>query len=335
MEEPENSLAPHYLGRILCALEKLCEIGDAQAIVTTHSPSILKRVEPDKIRHFRLDHARQTRVRAIKLPSESDEAYKYVRQAVIAYPEVYFARLVILGEGDSEEIVLPRLLRAAGLPGDDASIVVAPLGGRHVNHFWRLLSDLGVPCLTLLDLDSGRFGGGWGRVSNIARQIVARGDAEVGLTEEVIKALPKWSEPEYILHDQNGQKWLRWLEEAQRVFFCYPLDLDFAMLAAFPEAYDAAVNPVGGDEVCPRIEPDEATKIAVLGKKGLIEANIFSPSELDLFSSYHAKFKLGSKPSSHLLALSSLSDEDLSSRSPASIRRLLEAVQTLSESLPE
>ena len=32
-----------------------------------------------------------------------------------AYPELYFARLVIFGEGDSEQIVLPRVLAAAGI----------------------------------------------------------------------------------------------------------------------------------------------------------------------------------------------------------------------------
>jgi putative ATP-dependent endonuclease of the OLD family len=177
MEEPENRLAPHYLGRILGVLQEFCALGDAQAIITTHAPSILKRTEPGKIRHFRLDESRQSQVRSLTLPATTDEAYKYVRQAVIAYPEIYFARLVILGEGDSEEIVLPRLLRSVGLPGDDASIVVAPLGGRHVNHFWRLLGDLSIPYVTLLDLDSGRFGGGWGRVSNAATRILELGNA--------------------------------------------------------------------------------------------------------------------------------------------------------------
>ncbi|MEU4373116.1 ATP-dependent nuclease [Pseudonocardia alni] len=333
MEEPENSLAPHYLGRIVKVLQEFCALGDAQAVVTTHAPSILKRVDPEKIRHFRLDHLRQTRVRSIKLPEKTDDAYKYVRQAVVAYPEVYFARLVVLGEGDSEEIVLPRLLRAVGLPGDDASIVVTPLGGRHVNHFWRLLGDLGIPYVTLLDLDSGRYGGGWGRVSNIAYQLIARGDAEPGLTKDVVKDLPKWSTPSYIGHDPNGQKWLRWLEENHRVFFCYPLDLDFAMLAAFPEAY--AMDDTEDEEGASMTEPDEAARKAVLGKKGLIDAEIFSADELRLFGAYHSRFKLGSKPSSHLSALSVLDDADLSARSPASIRRLIGAVQTLSESLPE
>lgn len=32
--------------------------------------------------------------------------YKSIKEAVKAYPELYFAKLVILGEGDSEEITI-------------------------------------------------------------------------------------------------------------------------------------------------------------------------------------------------------------------------------------
>ena len=63
---------------------------------------------------------------------------------------------LVLGEGDSELVVLPRILAAAGIAEDDASVSVVPLGGRHVNHFWRLLNELQIPHATLLDLDAGR-----------------------------------------------------------------------------------------------------------------------------------------------------------------------------------
>jgi putative ATP-dependent endonuclease of OLD family len=63
------------------------------------------------------------------------------------YPELYFARFVILGEGDSEQVVLPRLASALGLEVDPAFVAIVPLGGRHVNHFWKLLNDLHIPTL--------------------------------------------------------------------------------------------------------------------------------------------------------------------------------------------
>ncbi|HGF9414544.1 TPA: ATP-dependent endonuclease, partial [Acinetobacter baumannii] len=149
IEEPENSLSPHYLGRISNILKKL--LGkDTQALIATHAPSILRRVDPEKIRYLRLDStSRSTTVKTIILPTKSDEAHKFVREAVQAFPEVYFARLIVLGEGDSEEIVLPKLFEALDLPVDESAICIAPLGGRHVNHFWRLLATLKIPYVTL------------------------------------------------------------------------------------------------------------------------------------------------------------------------------------------
>ena len=74
-------------------------------------------------------------MRSIEMPSEEDEGYKFVREAVQAFPELYFSRLVILGEGDSEEILLPRFLEVYDLGEDASSIVVVPLAGRHVTTF--------------------------------------------------------------------------------------------------------------------------------------------------------------------------------------------------------
>jgi putative ATP-dependent endonuclease of the OLD family len=75
---------------------------DAQVVVATHSPSVVRRVPAESIRHLRLDASRQTVVTTIQLPPESADAFKFVREAVEAFPELYFARLVVLGEGDSE-----------------------------------------------------------------------------------------------------------------------------------------------------------------------------------------------------------------------------------------
>ena len=114
VEEPETSLSPHYLGRIVNALNGMAKNDDAQALIATHAPSMLRRVDPTDIRYLRLGEGRISRVTRIRLPKKTDEAHKFVREAVQAFPEIYFSRFVVLGEGDSEEIVLPRLLRAKG-----------------------------------------------------------------------------------------------------------------------------------------------------------------------------------------------------------------------------
>src|SRR6185369_15401070 len=150
-------------------------------------------------------------------------------------PELYFSRLVVLGEGASEEIVLPRVLGAKGLPADAVAVAITPLGGRHVNHFWRLLNNLGIPHLTLLDLDRGRHQGGWGRVRYASAQLLKISPGIKNL-KEGIDAMRAWDSDDDVMTCKDGVDWRNWLR-TQGIHFSSPLDLDFAMLERFPAAY--------------------------------------------------------------------------------------------------
>jgi len=98
IEEPENNLAPFYLSRIIRQLADLTHGTRAQAVVASHSASILARVDPSQVRHFRLDATTRTaEVHGIRLPEDEEDAAKFVREAVRTYPELYFARLAVLG----------------------------------------------------------------------------------------------------------------------------------------------------------------------------------------------------------------------------------------------
>ncbi|WNJ28966.1 TOPRIM nucleotidyl transferase/hydrolase domain-containing protein [Xanthomonas translucens pv. translucens] len=235
MEEPENSLSPQYLGRVIQSLRDLkAELG-GQAIVATHAPSILRRADPEHIRHLRLSSKRITKVSEILMPKDEQDSGKFVRQAVMAYPEIFFAKVVVLGEGDSEDIVLHRMLSAMGIEADASSVCVAPLGGRHVNHFWRLLSALRVPFVTLLDLDYGRYQGGWGRIKNAHRYLRSFPCGHQTRSAKHLSELPGWKES--CLNDAFKEE-RKFLREAD-VFFSGPIDLDYAMIMAFPVAYGA------------------------------------------------------------------------------------------------
>ncbi|BCB72819.1 chromosome segregation protein SMC [Vreelandella aquamarina] len=317
LEEPENSLSPHYLGRIVNALVTMTSNEDAQALIATHAPSMLRRVNPRHIRYLRLTSERTTKTTRIRLPKRTDEAHKFVREAVQAYPEIYFSRLVILGEGDSEEIVLPRILRAKGIPVDESAVTVAPLGGRHVNHFWRLLSALEIPYLTLLDLDVARYQGGWGRFKYANDQLLAYHPEDVLPKDHNI---PAWNSDKYRVREYPG--YIEAFEE-RGVFFSYPMDLDFAMLLTFPDEYGVEPNP-----------PSEATIKAVLGDSHF-DAEQYDDDERTLFGTYHKRFKLGSKPATHIDALAQLSDEELLDDMPESLARLADAVIAKLEELPE
>ncbi|MCC8908871.1 ATP-dependent endonuclease [Curtobacterium sp. GD1] len=326
LEEPENSLAPQYLGRIIRQLRKAAEPGDSQSLIATHSPALLRRVDPESICFLRLDSSRQSQVRRILLPTTSDETAKYVREAVLAFPELYFSRLVVFGEGDSEQIVLPRVLAAAGIAEDDASVSVVPLGGRHVNHFWRLLKELEIPHVTLLDLDSGRHQGGWGRVRNALKQFNKLNPDTFAAA--LIDGLPKWNDtidfPELVDPTIVGGVGPVNALEAKGVYFSHPVDLDLMMLEAFPDAY--GVESVG--------TPDDKTIAAVLGKSHASEDRLPTHT-LELFDDYHRLFDLKSKPASHLRAMAALTDEELLEDLPEVLERLVIDVRAKLGALPE
>jgi predicted ATP-dependent endonuclease of OLD family len=317
IEEPENSLSPHYLGRISNVLKKLLG-NDTQALIATHAPSILRRVIPEKIRYLRLNsESRATQVKTITLPQKSGDAHKFVREAVQAFPEIYFARLVVLGEGDSEEIVLPKLFEALELPVDESAICITPLGGRHVNHFWRLLSTLEIPYITLLDLDVARYQGGWGRIKYVNDQFSLYNPSFM-LPPEY--GIPDWNDETQLIRKFDNYR----VElEKRNVFFSSPLDLDFSMLKAFPEAYKVEKET-----------PDEKTIESVLGKSHF-NSDQYSTEEQELFDTYHSHFKVGSKPAAHIDGLSKINDEDLKSNMPKTYINLALKVKEILESIPE
>lgn len=324
IEEPENSLSPHYLGRVVRTLTAFAEGQDSQALVATHSPSLLRRVPPESVRYLRLSAERTTVVKTIELP-EDGSAEKFVREGIQAFPELYFSRLVVLGEGDSEQVVLPRLLEARGILADDASVSVAPLGGRHVNHLWRLLNGLGIPHVTLLDLDVARHQGGWGRIKYAAKQLLSYADIDGNdLTQDDIDGIPKWNADEGVILDNLG--WIDRLE-ALGVFFSSPLDLDFMMMTSYPRAYhvdDAALE-----------EPDEDTIKAVLGKSHDLLQGQYSDEERTYFDAYHQRFKLDSKPTWHIRAMAGVDDEKLVEDMPAVLGRMFDAIEAKLADLPE
>jgi putative ATP-dependent endonuclease of OLD family len=334
IEEAENHLAPHYLGRILKLLRRMGESPNAQVVLTSQSPAILGRVDPETVRHFRLDVESQTTiVRPITLPSAegAGEAYKYVKEAVRAFPELYFASLVVLGEGDSEEIVLPRVAMAADFPVDASFVSVVPLGGRHVNHFWRLLNDLSIPFVTLLDLDRERHGGGWGRVKYACAELMKIGVAkdevlrlEDGvLADEEFANMHTWS-----LDGDDAAKLHTWAEDLEKfdIFFSAPLDLDFLMLVAFPDAYHQATTGVG--PTIPQINTPEYqtrlqdARLATLKPKGS-DGSTYSEEERAEFIWYAYLFLGRGKPATHILALNELENEALHDGTPAVLQRLI------------
>jgi putative ATP-dependent endonuclease of OLD family len=327
VEEPENHLSPYYLSRIIQQIQSMVKGGAGQALISSHSPSVLSRVPPEKVRYCRRDSASATSsVLSVPLPLDDIEAVKFVRSAMLAYPELYFARFVLLVEGDSERIVLPKLAEALELLIDPSFVAIVPLGGRHVQHFWRLLNGLGIPFATLLDLDLGREGGGFGRIKNAVHHLLANGtdrqqlltlaDASV-MSNEDLESMHGWAHCTPTL-----LSWVNRLEQFN-VFFSWPLDLDLAMLKAFPEAYKAIIEGTG-----PRMTNQDAGQVVLgAGGHGLAAYADDEAMFVEHMAAYRYHFLTHSKPATHLRALTKIAAGSLKNEMPACLRKVLQHIK--------
>lgn len=356
VEEPENHVAPHLLGKVVSNLKDIAENSNAQVILSSHSTAIIKRVSATGVRHLRIDQERCTKVNEIILPPKEEHAYKYIKEAVEAYPEIYFSSLVILGEGDSEEVVLPKVFDVADIEINTHEIAIVPLGGRHVNHFWKLLYQLQIPHITLLDLDLGREGGGWGRVKYALEQLIANGiekDKLLQLEDSRLVSdiqlgtmhLRAWNCNDEV---KNIEFWIERLE-TYNVFFSNPLDLDFMMLEAFEESYKAVIGINGGPQVTIGEGDEKTTKqVKKLTEEELkseeYKEKVVSSIKATLKNSartgeeyneeqhqkmiwYNYLFLYRGKPVMHRLALSHLSDEKFRTGMPQVFKHMIQKVK--------
>ncbi|MBY4764447.1 ATP-dependent nuclease [Streptococcus uberis] len=356
IEEPENHIAPHHIGKLVKRFKELSNNDNCQLILTSHSPAIVKRIDPEDLRHLRIentDKVLQTVVSEIQLPEAIDESYKYVKEAVQSYPELYFAKLIILGEGDSEELLIPKFFDLLGKEIDSSQISVVPLGGRHVNHFWKLLNSLKIPYITLLDFDNERYGGGWGRIKYISQHL-----------NKLNLEFQKWFNTNKLdfneiglrecesIESQRLKNWFNKFEEFN-VYFSSPLDIDFLMLKHYKTHYlktlSSKEGPVvsyidleGNSAKVKLTELDCYDKSQVEGannrKYEAIQATLkdksgsgdsFTDEEKRLMIWYQYFFLGRGKPTTHMKFLSLISDEELILNLPPVFNKIVESAEIL------
>lgn len=126
----------------------------------------------------------------------------------------------------------------------------------------------------------------------------------------------------HLRKDKHLQAWADSLA-SYSVFFSSPLDLDLAVLKAFPDAYAATIPSCGG----PELTIEEAAKV-VLSKDGLAEYDGDFEAYKALLPAYRYHFLTHSKPATHLRALLKVDDKALQKDMPDCLRPVLERVKT-------
>ena len=238
---------------------------------------------------------------------------------------------------------------------DVSGISIVPLGGRHVNHFWRLLNDLHIPHITLLDLDREREGGGWGRIKYVLKQLIANGYPKDELlklksgkvmTDAELEKMNEWD----VHKEEAMQSWMEHLENFN-VFFSAPLDIDFLMLENFGEHYKELLEEKEGPRLMVGLQgKKEQKKISEIEnfqeksveyeerinmdirntlKKEGGDGSTYNEEQKRLMIWYNYFFLNRGKPSTHILAFSKMNNFDLFRGMPAVFVRMFDAVERL------
>jgi putative ATP-dependent endonuclease of OLD family len=175
LEEPELFLHPHARRHLFKALREITATGH-QVIISTHSSSFVDTELFDSIgrvikvpdeeykdrRHTQLrlvskaelvKHCVETGVPANKV-TEGNIAPFYRVTASSTLNEAFFARYLVLVEGETEELALPIFLGNMGLDCNLLGVSVLGLGGKNqIPRYWRLFGRFALGMVVLFDND--------------------------------------------------------------------------------------------------------------------------------------------------------------------------------------
>lgn len=348
-EELENHVAPHMFGQLINSIMGTAQQSNGQVIISTHSPAIINRIDPEQLRLFRITGF-DSKVTKITVPKDEEDKFKFIKDDFRNNPYIYYSKLVIVVEGDSEQYVIPKFLKAYGIDFDKSFVTVLSLNSRYVLGAWKLLSDLEIPYVTYVDLDNGRSCGDYTKVAQIFKDLKAIGaidDHELNSNEGKKKLFADGVIDEVSSYDASDtatfNTWINGLKGFD-VFFSNPIDLDFMMLKAYKHLYLATLSKNEGPIVDKKLtvldveknfdfsNPKYKEKVNVAVQHVLKEKNkgtkMFSEDDLRLMVWYDYFFLGQGKPISHFKALKDVNDEELIKYIPSPLLELVERVKS-------
>ena len=223
IEEPEAHLHPLAQQWLARRLRSRCEEG-LQIVITTHSPAFLtiedlegltlvyKEDGATKVRQLK---RRELVQKCIEMGAPSNRVTEdnilpfYAANATSDILSGFFARAVVLVEGQTEELALPVLLAKRGLEVEREGIAILGVGGKGALAKWyRLFTAYGLPCYIIFDNDAEDDDSGTKRKDALKA---------VGITDENAEELIRSDEwivtEKYAIFGKD-------FEEAMRVHFC-------------------------------------------------------------------------------------------------------------------
>lgn len=153
IEEPEMFLHPQMQRSLYAAIERLGETN--QVIYSTHSPHFVSIPDYRNVALIRKDPERGTVVEQSTLEA-TDARFEKLRQLIDSQrSELFFAKRVLVVEGDTEKLVIPAFAKREQVDLDAAGGTIVEAGGkRGLMEFAELAISFGIPTGIVYDRDS-------------------------------------------------------------------------------------------------------------------------------------------------------------------------------------
>ena len=160
VEEPELFLHPHAQRYVADLLREIAEEENSQVIMTTHSAAIL--ANTDILDVVRVERKDDNGTQCRRVPSDYQPIEKSQRILTTETCEMLFADKVVLVEGPSEAILLPRIAKVLAKTRDSRefsfdyqNISVIDVGGKNnFKVYSDLLTHFGIDWLVITDRDA-------------------------------------------------------------------------------------------------------------------------------------------------------------------------------------
>ena len=159
IEEPEAHLHPQRQLRVMKTLQEQAAEKGIQIIVTTHSPNLASAVDLENIVLIHGNRAFSMAKEKTKL-EESD--YRFLQRFLdVTKANLFFARGVMIVEGDAENILIPTLAKLMGRGFTENGVSIVNVGGVGLRRYARIFQrmdvkmdgKLRIPVACLTDLD--------------------------------------------------------------------------------------------------------------------------------------------------------------------------------------
>lgn len=171
IEEPEIYLHPQARRHLYQIFKDIVKDSNIQIIYTTHSPDFLSTEEFSSIGLVSKDSHEGTKVKIITeqdlvdfsvnsgVPSDKTNIANikefYATTSDTKLNEGFFAKHLILVEGDTEELCLPLLFERLGLKYFSSGISIIGVEGKNqIPKYWRLFKSFDIKLSTVFDSDS-------------------------------------------------------------------------------------------------------------------------------------------------------------------------------------